>query len=317
LVYSHDGSAEGNLRHFWNNSVKEYTKDAFRIAGIYAAASSLWILISDEALVLIAKDPQTMARIAMYKGWGFVFLTATLLFLILRRRLILLNIASLENARLNLDLVRTLEKSNSELVQAYDATIEALSYALDLKDSETKWHSKRVTDLTLLVAKSMGMSEGRLVHMRRGALLHDIGKMGIPDSILLKPGPLNAQEMEVMRKHPLYAEQMLSRIEYLQPALDIPYAHHEKWDGSGYPRGLKGEEIPLPARIFAVADVFDALTSDRPYRRAWSRERAFAEIKAQKGRHFDPRVVDAFFALENLDAFCGKTDEEFTPPDGN
>jgi len=311
------GSVGGSPRRFRNKGVKEYTKDAFRLAGIYAAASSLWILISDEALVLIAKDPQTMARFAMYKGWGFVILTATLLFLVLRRRLIQLNAAGLENTRLNLDLVRTLEQSNSELVQAYDATIEALSYALDLKDSETKWHSKRVTDLTILVAKSMGMGEESLVHMRRGALLHDIGKMGIPDSILLKPGPLNAEEMEVMRKHPLYAKQMLSRIEYLQPALDIPYAHHEKWDGSGYPRGLKGEEIPLSARIFAVVDVFDALTSDRPYRRAWPREKALAEIQAQKGRQFDPQVVDAFFAVGNLDAFSGAMDESFTPPDGN
>ena len=297
--------------------MKEYTKDALRVAGIYAAASLLWILVSDEALVLIAKDPQTMARIAMYKGWGFVILTATLLFLILRRRLALLSAASQENARLSLDLVHTLEKSNSELVQAYDATIEALSFALDLKDSETKWHSKRVTELTILVAKSMGMSEENLIHMRRGALLHDIGKMGIPDSILLKPGPLNAQEIEVMRKHPLYAEQMLSRIEYLQPALDIPYAHHEKWDGSGYPRGLKGEDIPLAARIFAVVDVFDALTSDRPYRRAWPLERALSEIRSQSGRHFDPRVVDAFFHLGNLDTFSGEITEEFIPPDGN
>lgn len=194
-------------------------------------------------------------------------------------------------------LLRTLENSNAELVRAYDATIEALSLALELKDSDTNWHSKRVTDLALLVARQVGLEEPALVQLYRGALLHDIGKMGVPDSVLLKPGPLDEDEMAIMRQHPVYAQQLLSRIEYLQPAMDVPYCHHEKWDGTGYPRGLSGEDIPLAARIFAVVDVYDALTSDRPYRKAWTQEKALTEIRSQRGRQFDPRVVDAFFEL--------------------
>lgn len=197
----------------------------------------------------------------------------------------------------NMEMVRKLERSNEGLVKAYDATIETLSFALDLKDHGTNWHSKRVTELTMLLARSMGIAGDGLSQVWRGAMLHDIGKIGIPDRILLKPGALDDEEMAAMRKHTVYAYQMLSHIDYLAQAIDIPYAHHEKWDGSGYPRGLSGEAIPLAARVFAVIDVYDALTSDRPYRPAWTAERALAEIRAQAGRHFDPAVVEAFFAL--------------------
>ncbi|MGB9899268.1 MAG: HD domain-containing phosphohydrolase [Pseudothermotoga sp.] len=194
-------------------------------------------------------------------------------------------------------LFEDLQKRNVDLMNAYDATIEGWAYALDLRDKETEGHSERVTELTLKIAKKMGISKEELVHIKRGALLHDIGKMGIPDQILLKPGKLTEQEWEIMKKHPVYAYQMLSRIEYLRPALDIPYCHHEKWDGSGYPRGLKGQEIPLSARIFAVADVYDALTSDRPYRKAWSKDEAVRYIKDQSGKHFDPKVVEVFLKI--------------------
>lgn len=197
----------------------------------------------------------------------------------------------------NAILVQKLERTNLELTQAYDATIEGWAYALDLRDQETEGHSQRVTEMTLRIAQKMGVKEENLIHIRRGALLHDIGKMGIPDSILLKPGPLSSEEWEIMKKHPLYAYQMLSRIEYLRPALDIPYAHHEKWDGNGYPRGLKGEEIPLSARIFSVVDVFDALTSDRPYRKAWTKEEAITYIQQESGKHFDPEVVKVFLEM--------------------
>jgi len=173
----------------------------------------------------------------------------------------------------NAELFSKLERFNVDLLRAYDATIEGWAYALELKDEETEGHSRRVTELTLRIARRMGIKDEELAHVRRGALLHDIGKMGIPDSILLKPGKLTDEEGEIMRKHPLYAFEMLSPIDYLRPALDIPYCHHEKFDGSGYPRGLKGEQIPLAARIFAVVDVYDALTSDRPYRPAWPREK--------------------------------------------
>jgi len=168
---------------------------------------------------------------------------------------------------------------------------------LELRDRETEGHSERVTELTLKVAKKLGIEGEALVHIRRGALLHDIGKLAIPDSILLKPGPLNAEEWEMMKKHPVYAYELLSRIEYLKPALDIPYYHHERWDGSGYPKGLRGEEIPLPARIFSVVDVYDALTSDRPYRKAWTNEEAIKYIKDESGRLFDPKVVKAFLEV--------------------
>ncbi|MEW6400759.1 MAG: HD domain-containing phosphohydrolase [Chloroflexota bacterium] len=191
-------------------------------------------------------------------------------------------------------LFEDLQQSNMELMLAYDATIEGWSRALDLRDRETEGHTQRVTQMALYLADKVGMSKAEKRALRRGALLHDIGKMGIPDSILLKPGLLSDGEWDVMRQHPTYANQMLSPISYLKQALDIPYCHHEKWDGTGYPRGLKGEEIPLAARVFAVVDVFDALTSDRPYRAAWSREAAYQYIQEQAGKHFDPQVVEIF-----------------------
>ena len=187
-----------------------------------------------------------------------------------------------------------LQRSNINLSLAYDNTIEGWSHAMDLRDKETEGHTRRVTELTLQLSRAMGISEAQLVHIRRGALLHDMGKLGIPDYILHKPGKLTDEEWVIMRKHPQFAYDMLSSIDYLRPALDIPYCHHEKWDGRGYPRGLKGEQIPIAARIFAVIDVWDALTSDRPYRAAWSHEKTLAYIRELSGTHFDPKVVDLF-----------------------
>ncbi len=194
----------------------------------------------------------------------------------------------------NAELFNNLQRSNANLMLAYDSTLEGWSRALDLRDHETEGHSQRVTEMTLRLAAAFGMEENDLMHLRRGALLHDIGKMGVPDSILLKPGPLTDAEWEIMRRHPRYAYEMLLPVAYLHPALDIPYCHHEKWDGTGYPRGLKGEEIPLTARLFAIVDVWDALCSDRPYRAAWSPDKARAYILEQSGKHFEPRVVEAF-----------------------
>ncbi|HLO30415.1 MAG TPA: HD domain-containing phosphohydrolase [Anaerolineales bacterium] len=195
------------------------------------------------------------------------------------------------------ELFNNLQRSNFELLFAYDETIEGWSRALDLRDKETVGHTQRVAATTLRLAARMGVSETDLVHMRRGALLHDIGKMGIPDAILLKSGPLTEEEWGIMRRHPQFAYDMLSPIRYLQPALDIPYCHHEKWDGTGYPRGLKGDQIPLSARIFAVVDIWDALTSDRPYRTAWPKEKALEYIRTLNGSHLDPRVVEAFLTM--------------------
>ena len=195
----------------------------------------------------------------------------------------------------NAMLFDELSRSNTDLLRAYDSTIEGWARALELRDMETEGHSQRVTEMTLRLARRFGIDGPELMHVRRGALLHDIGKMGIPDDILNKPGALSDEEWEIMRKHPVYAYEMLSPIQYLRPALEIPYCHHEKWDGSGYPQGLKGEDIPLPARIFAVVDVWDALRSDRPYRAAWPDEKALGYIQEQSGKHFDPRVVELFF----------------------
>jgi len=190
-----------------------------------------------------------------------------------------------------------LAESNLNLTLAYNATIEGWSRALDYRDHETEGHCQRVTELTVRLARAMGVSDEEMVHICRGALLHDIGKMGIPDRVLLKPGPLDDEEWDLMRRHPTYAHEMLSPITFLRPALEIPYCHHEKWDGTGYPRGLAGEDIPLAARLFAVVDVWDALRSDRPYRRAWERERVLDHILSLSGTHFDPQVVQAFLGL--------------------
>lgn len=196
-------------------------------------------------------------------------------------------------------LLRDLKQSNAELQTAYDATIEGWSNALDLRDKETEGHSQRVTELCLAMAKMLNIPEEELKFMRWGSLLHDIGKMGVPDNILLKPGPLDDKEWEIMRRHPLNAYKLLEGIEFLQPALEIPLSHHEKWDGSGYPHGLKGKEIPLPARIFAVVDVWDALTSERPYRGALSQDEAMQYIIDHSGSHFDPEMVQLFIHINS------------------
>jgi len=180
----------------------------------------------------------------------------------------------------------------------YQATLEGWVRALDLRDKETEGHTKRVTQLTEILAREMDVDDDSLVHIQRGALLHDIGKMAIPDGILLKPAALTPEERAIIQKHPVYAFEMLNPIHFLHPALDIPYCHHEKWDGSGYPRGLKGEDIPLAARIFAVVDVWDALVSDRPYRKGLQPEDVKQKIREDAGIHFDPRVVDAFLKLD-------------------
>jgi HD-GYP domain-containing protein (c-di-GMP phosphodiesterase class II) len=196
-------------------------------------------------------------------------------------------------------LFEDLQRSNTNLLMSYDKTIEGWSRALDLRDKETEGHTERVTKSTIELAKIMGIPDEQIVHIWRGSMLHDIGKMGIPDGILLKPGELTDEEWVLMRKHPQFAYEMLKPINYLHHALNIPHYHHEKWDGSGYPHGLKGELIPLEARIFAVVDVWDALSNDRPYRPAWPREKVIHYIKEESGNHFDQQVVNNFLALES------------------
>jgi HD-GYP domain-containing protein (c-di-GMP phosphodiesterase class II) len=194
-------------------------------------------------------------------------------------------------------LVKFLKDSNMELNSAYDATIEGLSRALELRDRETEGHTRRVTEMTVDLARRIGVPEADVTQIRQGALLHDIGKMGIPDAILLKPGALMPDEWKIMQQHPIYAYELLSQVEHLKPAMDIPLYHHEKWDGTGYPYGLNGEQIPFAARLFSFADVYDALISDRPYRTAWPKEKALFYIQSQVGIYFDPSILPIFNKL--------------------
>jgi PAS domain S-box-containing protein len=195
------------------------------------------------------------------------------------------------------DLVNGLRTTNSQLQMAYDATLEGWALALELREKETAMHTRRVVEMTGLMAAELGVSGEMLVNFRRGALLHDIGKMGIPDAILLKPGPLDEDEWEIMRQHPTYAYKMLEPISFLRLALDIPYAHHERWDGKGYPRGLSRREIPLAARIFTIVDVWDALLSDRPYRAGWAPEKVYQYLRDEAGSRFDPELIEIFFKV--------------------
>lgn len=194
-------------------------------------------------------------------------------------------------------MVASLSQSQKDLINAYDNTLEGWAKALELRDKETEGHSERVTNLTVKLAEAMGINAEALVNIRRGALLHDIGKMGVPDAILHKNGPLDERERKIIQQHPQYAYNMLRHIDYLQAALEIPYCHHEKWDGTGYPRGLKGEAIPLSARLFTIVDVYDALVSDRPYRKALPRDEVIAYLKDQSGSHFDPSVLELFLKV--------------------
>ncbi len=192
---------------------------------------------------------------------------------------------------------QALQKAYHDLAEAYDSTLLGWALAVQLRDQDTGIHSQQVTTMALELAAALDYPAEEMIHLKRGALLHDIGKLGIPDSILLKQGPLSDEEWLIMKKHPVYAYEWLQSIEYLQPALSIPYSHHERWDGTGYPQGLRGEAIPLAARIFAVVDVWEALCSDRPYRKAWSAEKAMAHIAQNSGTHFDPKIAERFLSL--------------------
>ncbi|MBI9044369.1 MAG: response regulator [Anaerolineaceae bacterium] len=213
-----------------------------------------------------------------------------------------LEIANHEYKELNEVLEEKVKERTWDLEQAYRTTIEGWALALELRDYETKGHSQRVVKMTEDICKILGIEGEDLTVIRRGAILHDIGKMGIPDSILLKPGSLTEDEWNIMKRHPVYAREMLKPIDFLAASIDIPYYHHEKWDGSGYPEGLKGEEIPLMARIFSIVDVYDALVSDRPYRKALSNEIVLSIIKDDSGKHFDPKIVEVFLDILEKDA---------------
>lgn len=211
-----------------------------------------------------------------------------------------LNLLELENEEFVQAIVRDIterKQAEKKLAEAYDTTLEGWAKALELRDKETEDHSRRVVELTAILAQAMGIEGEELLHIRRGAILHDIGKMGIPDEILRKPGKLNPSERKIVEQHPIYSYELISDIPHLVNAIDIPYCHHERWDGNGYPQGLKGEEIPISARIFAIIDVWDALLSDRPYSKARSREEVISHISKEAGKHFDPDIVKVFLRL--------------------
>ena len=252
---------------------------AVRITVAYVVVSIAWILLSDRLLRWAVPDADAMTVLQSFKGIGFVIVSGTVLYLVT-----------------HLYLVRV-ESSTERLRAAYDDTLAGWAAALDIRDRSTGQHTERVTALTVALATRFGITGDRLDDVRRGATLHDIGKMGMPDRILSKAGPLDDDEWVQMRLHPQLAVQMLQGIDYLAPALAIPWCHHERWDGSGYPRGLSGEDIPLEARIFAVVDVYDAVTSDRPYREPMPAPDALALIESASGSHFDPRVVGEFCSM--------------------
>ncbi len=255
-------------------------KAHYKIALIYLIFGILWIFFSDSAVNSLFHNQADISFAQNIKGWFFIVITTGLLFFLVRKA------------------VHATETVNSKLISSYEQTIKGWVDVMDFRHRETKDHTERVTKMTLILAKLAGISEEeKLKCIERGAALHDIGKIGIPDAILIKPGKLDQEEWQEMRRHPQIAYDILSNIAFLKTSVDIPYCHHEKWDGSGYPQGLKGTEIPLSARLFAVIDVWDALIHSRIYKSAWPEEKVLAYIREQSGVHFDPSVVDLF--LEN------------------
>jgi len=247
-----------------------------RIVLIYVVLGGLWIFLSDLFIEARFAEPAARATAQLVKGWGYVIVTGILLYFLIRHA------------------VRRLESANQALVDTYDQTIRGLMAVLDLRHQESRNHTQRVTAMTVEFARLAGVSGENLVHLERGAVLHDVGKVGIPDSILIKPGPLTPAERELMSTHAQIGHDLLDSIDFLRPAIDIPYCHHERWDGKGYPRGLSGEQIPLPARLFAIVDVWDALSFERVYKEPWPQDEVLGYLEAQAGRQFDPTLVRVF-----------------------
>ncbi|MBI1891694.1 MAG: HD domain-containing protein [Burkholderiales bacterium] len=244
---------------------------------IYVVVAALWIYLSDTLVAANFSTVQDIQSAQIYKGWLYVLATGAILYVVIKR---------------DFDII---EVSGTRLLKSYEETLRGWIDVLDLRDKETKDHTTRVTKVATELARLAGMDGEDLKKFERGAMLHDIGKMGIPDAILTKPEKLNKEEYEVIKRHPDIAYDLLNHIDFLKNFIDIPYCHHEKWDGSGYPRGLKGDEIPFSARLFAIIDVWDALSRDRIYKKAWSEEEICTLFKNESGRHFDPFVVDLFF----------------------
>ncbi|SEI38236.1 HD-GYP domain-containing protein [Frateuria terrea] len=248
----------------------------FRIASLYVALASLWIWLSDRALAVLVHDPLRLTWAQSIKGWVFVALTGVVLYWLIGR-----------------DLKR-LAATNRQLVHGHEQALRVLVSAMDIRHKETRDHSDRVMRMAMGLARLTGMQDDALLALKFGALLHDIGKLAIPDAILIKPGKLDEAEMEHMRRHPEIGRELMEQVDFLRNATDIPYAHHERWDGTGYPRGLRGEEIPLAARIFSIVDVWDALSFPRVYKPAWPEDEVLAYLRNAAGSQLDPQLVQLF-----------------------
>ena len=277
--------------------LRQRLRPATKIAMVYLVFAATWILLSDRIVRWLVPDADAISWFQTVKGLAFVAASAVVIFVLTRRYL--------ERA----------ERTAEMLEEAYEQTLAGWAAALDIRDHSTGEHTARVTELTVALAEKFGIHGEELANIRRGATLHDIGKMAVPDAVLGKVGRLTDDDWALIRRHPDTARRMLSGITFLTPAIAIPWCHHEKWDGSGYPRGLAGTDIPFPARLFAVVDVFDALTSDRPYREPMTPLAALARIEAESGSHFDPEVVDAFIALMSERQGHGLVDDGGRFPD--
>lgn len=247
-----------------------------RIALLYTLLGIGWIRCSDLLVEALIRDADTLALAQSLKGTAYVLVTGALLYVLIRR-----SVVRLQNA-------------NTALRRGYDDSMRALIKIMDLRHHETTDHTLRVTRMTVALGRLAGLDEQALEHLERGAMLHDVGKIGIPDPILTKPGPLTPEEWAIMRTHPQIGHALMNAVDFLRPSLAIPYSHHERWDGSGYPQGLRGEQIPLAARLFAVVDVWDALSSRRVYKDAWDEQQVLEYLRRESGRHFDPRAVALF-----------------------
>jgi putative nucleotidyltransferase with HDIG domain len=268
----------------------------FRIAFLYVALASLWIWLSDRALASLVLDPSQLLWAQSVKGWFFVMLTGVMLYWLIGRDL------------------RRLAAINRRLVRGHEQTLRVLVSAMDIRHKETRDHSDRVMRMAMGLARLAGMHGEALLAVKFGALLHDIGKLAIPDAILIKPGKLDEAEMAHMRRHPEIGRELMEQVDFLRSAIDIPYAHHERWDGGGYPRGLRGEEIPLAARVFSIVDVWDALSFPRVYKPAWPEEEVLAYLRQAAGSQLDPQLIELFLA--NYPAIKALGMAETDPPLG-
>ena len=250
----------------------------YKIVLIYILVGAAWIFSSDKVAAYLFSDLHHLTLVQGFKGWLFVLVTATLLFFLIER--------AMEDA----------ERQQQNVIDSYEQTVRGWVQVLDLRHRETRDHTCRVAAMTVALARKLGVTDDEeLKRIERSAILHDIGKIGIPDAVLIKPGQLDEEEMRLMRTHPQIAYDLLSKIDFLSNCIDIPYAHHERWDGQGYPRGLKGEDIPLAARIFSIIDVWDALMHPRAYKQGWPEEKVLDYLRNESGARFDPAAVTMFF----------------------